>query len=88
MVARSVKITLLTATILRSALAPVWRSPMTMTGGLIGRKRETGSVSPTKFDGHKTFALVPHTPIWSRSSKRNSRIARWQSLRLAWRRKK
>jgi len=32
-------------------------------GGLIRRKRETGSVSPAKFGGHKTFALAPHTDL-------------------------
>src|SRR5215471_1984994 len=28
-----------------------------------GRTRETGSVSPAKFGGHKTFALAPHTDL-------------------------
>ena len=31
--------------------------------GFIRRKRETGSVSPGKFGGHKTFALAPHTDL-------------------------
>jgi transposase len=29
----------------------------------VGGKRETGSVSPAKFGGHKTFALAPHTDL-------------------------
>jgi transposase len=32
-------------------------------GGFIKRKRETGSVSPDKFGGYKTFALEPHTAL-------------------------
>ena len=32
-------------------------------GGFIRRKRETGSVSPAKFGGHKTFVLAPHTDL-------------------------
>jgi transposase len=30
-------------------------------GGIIKRKRETGSVGPHKFGGYKTFTLEPHT---------------------------
>jgi hypothetical protein len=36
---------------------------LSTVGGFIRRKRETGSVSPAKFGGHKTFALVPHTDL-------------------------
>src|SRR6266436_5493233 len=34
---------------------------LSTVGGFIKRKRETGSVSPDKFGGYKTFTLEPHT---------------------------
>jgi hypothetical protein len=33
--------------------------PVTTVGGFIKRKRETGSISPDKFGGYKTFLLEP-----------------------------
>jgi transposase len=34
---------------------------LSTVGGIIKRRRETGSVSPAKFGGYKTFTLEPHT---------------------------
>src|ERR1700680_3063917 len=34
---------------------------LSTVGGFIKRKRETGSISPDKFGGYKTFTLEPHT---------------------------
>jgi transposase len=36
---------------------------LSTVGGFIKRKRETGSVSPEKFGGYKTFSLEPHTDL-------------------------
>jgi transposase len=36
---------------------------LSTVGGFIKRKRETGSVSPDKFGGYKTFSLEPHTDL-------------------------
>src|SRR5260370_18366387 len=36
---------------------------LSTVGGFIKRKRETGSVSPDKFGGYKTFTLEPHTDL-------------------------
>jgi hypothetical protein len=36
---------------------------LSTVGGFIKRKRETGSVSPDKFGGYKTFLLEPYTDL-------------------------
>jgi transposase len=36
---------------------------LSTVGGFIRRKRETGSVSPDKFGGYKTFSLEPHADL-------------------------
>jgi transposase len=36
---------------------------LSTVGGFIKRKRETGSVSPDKFGGYKTFSLEPHADL-------------------------
>jgi transposase len=45
----------------RVKVAELYNTALITVGGFIKRKRETGSVSPDKFGGHKTFALEPHT---------------------------
>jgi len=47
----------------REEVAEWYNLALSTVGGFIKRKRETGSVSPAKFGGHKTFALVPHTDL-------------------------
>ena len=47
----------------RQEVADLFNLALSTVGGFIRRKRETGSVSPAKFGGHKTFALVPHTDL-------------------------
>jgi transposase len=45
----------------RVKVAELYNMALSTVGGFIKRKRETGSVSPDKFGGYKTFALEPHT---------------------------
>src|SRR5215467_1338729 len=47
----------------REEVAELYNLALSTIGGFIRRKRETGSVSPAKFGGHKTFALAPHTDL-------------------------
>src|SRR5258706_835965 len=42
-------------------VAELYNMALSTVGGFIKRKRETGSVSPDKFGGDKTFTLQPHT---------------------------
>jgi transposase len=44
-------------------VAELYNMALSAVGGFIRRKRETGSVSPDKFGGYKTFALEPHTDM-------------------------
>src|SRR5258707_5484598 len=45
----------------REEVAKRYNMALSTVGGFIKRKRETGSVSPDKFGGYKTFTLEPHT---------------------------
>src|SRR5258705_3053536 len=45
----------------RVKVAELYNMALSTVGGIIKRKRETGSVSPDKFGGDKTFTLEPHT---------------------------
>ena len=45
----------------RVKVAELYNMALSTVGGFIKRKRETGSVSPDKFGGYKTFSLEPHT---------------------------
>src|SRR5713226_2927274 len=45
----------------REEVAELFNMALSTVGGFIKRKRETGSVSPDKFGGYKTFSLEPHT---------------------------
>src|SRR5258707_2839031 len=45
----------------RVKVAELYNMALSTVGGFIKRKRETGSVSPDKFGGDKTFTLEPHT---------------------------
>src|SRR5882724_1103424 len=45
----------------RVKVAKRYNIALSTVGGFIKRKRETGSVSPDKFGGYKTFSLEPHT---------------------------
>src|SRR6266849_3096451 len=45
----------------REEVAKRYNMALSTVGGIIKRKRETGSVSPDKFGGYKTFTLEPHT---------------------------
>jgi len=47
----------------REEVAELYNLALITIGGFIRRKRETGSVSPAKFGGHKTFALAPHADL-------------------------
>ena len=47
----------------RVKVAEFYNMALSTVGGFIKRKRETGSVSPDKFGGYKTFALEPHTAL-------------------------
>jgi transposase len=47
----------------RAKVAELYNMALSTVGGFIKRKRETGSVSPDKFRGYKTFALEPHTAL-------------------------
>lgn len=45
----------------RVKVAKLYNMALSTVGGIIKRKRDTGSVSPDKFGGYKTFTLEPHT---------------------------
>src|ERR1700682_4082030 len=45
----------------RVKVAERYNMALSTVGGVIKRKRETGSISPDKFGGYKTFTLEPHT---------------------------
>src|SRR5258708_18382670 len=45
----------------RVKVAELYNMALSTVGGFIKRKRETGSISPDKFGGYKTFTLKPHT---------------------------
>ena len=47
----------------RVEVAELYNMALSTVGGFIKRKRETGSVSPDKFGGYKTFSLEPHTAL-------------------------
>src|SRR5712675_2453773 len=47
----------------RVKVAELYDMALSTVGGFIKRKRETGSVSPDKFGGYKTFSLEPHTAL-------------------------
>jgi hypothetical protein len=53
----------------REEVAELYNLALSTVGGFIKRKRETGSVSPAKFGGHKTFirlALAKEKMLWGR----------------------
>lgn len=47
----------------REEVAELYNMALSTVGGFIKRKRETGSVSPDKFGGYKTFLLEPHADL-------------------------
>jgi transposase len=47
----------------REEVAELFNVALSTVGGFIKRKRETGSVSPGKFGGYKTFLLEPHADL-------------------------
>jgi transposase len=47
----------------REEVAALYNMALSTVGGFIKRKRETGSVSPDKFGGYKTFSLEPHSDL-------------------------
>src|SRR5258708_567188 len=47
----------------REEVAELYNMALSTVGGFIKRKRETGSVSPDKFGGYKTFSLEPHADL-------------------------
>ncbi|MGC2834760.1 MAG: IS630 family transposase [Methylocella sp.] len=47
----------------RAEVAELYNMALSTVGGFIRRKRETGSVSPDKFGGYKSYALEPHTDM-------------------------
>jgi len=47
----------------REEVAELFNMALSTVGGFIKRKRETGSVSPDKFGGYKTFSLEPHRDL-------------------------
>ena len=47
----------------REEVAELFNMALSTVGGFIKRKRETGSVSPDKFGGYKTFSLEPHADL-------------------------
>jgi transposase len=47
----------------REEVAELFNMALSTVGGFIKLKRETGSVSPDKFGGYKTFSLEPHTDL-------------------------
>jgi transposase len=50
----------------RAEVAELFNMALSTVGGFIKRKRETGSFSPDKFGGYKTFSLEPYTIYRSR----------------------
>ena len=74
----------------REEVAELYNMALSTVGGFIKRKRETGSVSPDKFGGYKTFTLEPHTDRvkelvaelrWSRLSEQIFRVDKWSACR-------
>src|SRR5467141_2789530 len=74
----------------RVKVAELYNMALSTVGGFIKRKRETGSVSPDKFGGYKTFTLEPHTDRvkelvaelrWSRLSEQIFRVDKWSACR-------
>ena len=47
----------------REEVAELYNLALSTVGRFIKRKRETGSVEPDKFGGHKTFTLAPHADL-------------------------
>ncbi len=47
----------------REEASEIYNMALSTVGGFIKRKRETGSVSPDKFGGYKTFSLAPHIDL-------------------------
>jgi transposase len=47
----------------REEVAELSNMALSPVGGFIKRERETGSVSPDKFGGYKTFSLEPHADL-------------------------
>src|SRR6516225_4502535 len=47
----------------REEVAELYNLALSTVGRFIRRKRETGSVEPGKFGGHKTFTLAPHADL-------------------------
>ena len=47
----------------RVEVAALFNVALSTVGGFIKRKRKTGSVSPDKFGGYKTFSLEPYTDL-------------------------
>src|SRR5271169_2214937 len=47
----------------RVKVAELYNMALSTVGGFIKRERETGSISPDKFDAYKTFALEGHTAL-------------------------
>jgi transposase len=47
----------------REEVAELYNLALSTVGRFIRRKRETGSVEPDKFGGHKTFTLAPHADL-------------------------
>src|SRR3977135_4750125 len=45
------------------AASEIYNMALSAVGGFIKRKPETGSVSPDKFGGYKTFSLAPHIDL-------------------------
>ena len=47
----------------REEVTELYNLALSTVGRFIRRKRETGSVEPGKFGGHKTFTLAPHADL-------------------------
>jgi transposase len=47
----------------RKEVAELFNMALSTVSGFIRHKRETGSVSPDKFGGYKTFSLEPHADL-------------------------
>src|ERR1700758_928245 len=47
----------------REEVAELFNMALSTVGGFIKRKRETGSVSPDKFGGDRTFLIAPHADL-------------------------
>jgi len=65
----------------REEVAELFNMALSTVGGFIKRKRETGSVSPDKFGGYKTFSLEPHADLVRRlvAEQPDSTLAELQS---------